>query len=607
MQKFELHNRFDRIVPGIIYSFILLLFLLWGIGNILLLPHNLIWFAAVPISIFFGFQMVQINIHTDNEKMHDDQRSPLAIVLLVLCLLFSTYIYLEPILTHPEATIGIPNKDFHDGLTAYIARYGHPPLTDLDALSSRFIPNSHDGLYFGYPNVLHTLGALFIKLGVHPFHANWFTLTSALIVCSLSIYLFLKKMRYPPEVAAVAGGLFAVSSFRIVYGGIVSIPMQFSYALVLPAFLTILHTTARLQKTAYLIMPAIGISVVVAAYSGTWAMLAGLTLVYATVLLKRKKTPDLMRLIKLLCVSLPLVVLVLFLQFPIYWQNTFPTVKDIDPYELSQRIRPFDQPIYMSAFLIGFALISLEWLKKRIGGEKSTATIELTVFFIASVLALAPVGYWIIFNMIIPNQTGEWLAQLSPNGLWGGLRHQQIHRLALFQPYLFIFFIPAALLVMRRKMMIVAALVILILSFFTLKMDTLLFSVVNNELHSSWYNARTAPLSLNTLSNMRLVVNDKIWTPEIVAALDYINNLNADNVRITLYDERGWTAETVAGWGSVYTKQRIQLLQSWSELGRVSSHYLLYIGENDGAKAPLATSPVFQKGSVSLYQLAPID
>ena len=130
-------NAFDKILLFFIASFLTSSYIFWFTSNVLRTNLFLVWILVVPASFLFSgwvlrsytFEQVTVNL-----------KNLLPYFLLLFFLTFSLLFLLEPILSHPYAAIGIPNKDSHDGIAAFIGMYGYPPLGHPD--QNDFIPKT---------------------------------------------------------------------------------------------------------------------------------------------------------------------------------------------------------------------------------------------------------------------------------------------------------------------------------------------------------------------------------------------------------------------------------------------------------------------------------
>lgn len=544
-------NSLDKFLLILISAFLTHGFLLWLISNIFRINDLFVWFAMLPLSIYLSYSI----LNTFSFQHTALNRQTLLPYLIFFSFLTISALYLlQPIWTNPYATIGIPNKDLHDGIAAFISNYGYPPVDKAFVEQSAFIPNAQNGHYLGYPNGLHVFTAFFNKFGAFAFHTTWIALTVGLLITSLSLFLLSKAMLNNDYVSAVIAGLFVFSSFRISYGAIASIPMLFSYTLVIPCLLlclfTIYHTKSR---WAYLI-PAMGLSFLAASYSGIILFVFGLLLLYEGFLFLTKDTERLKNTLQLILWSLPLLTITFLMQKGIYWQNTFPTIRDYDPYELSQRILPLDKPLYMLVYFISICVLIFTLLKEKL--TKKTNLLKVYILLI-NLGFLSFIVYDILFHRINGVTTSEQLITTNPDGFFGGLNHQKVARLALLQPFFFILLIGEFTLLIKNTLLKIGMLTVIIALFFFIRVDLPLYQPIAPEVASSFYNQTGTDKPYTLLSHTRLIVNDQIWSKDIIDGLNYLKDQEISDNTVLIWDERNWTEETITGWGSVYLKQKL--------------------------------------------------
>lgn len=546
-----IHNIIDKYIFVAISFFILLLYLLWYAVNITSISYRVIWFVIIPCSAIIAY--VFSKEYSFSLINNLSKKDTISYVIFFLFLAATALYYIEPIVRYPNATIGIPNKDLHDGIAVYISRYGKPPVDIVNFSTSKFIVSSNDGLYLGYPNVLHTFSALLIQLGASPFHSTYISALIGIISTSLALFLLIKSVTKDSLIAAILASLFGLSSFRLPFGIVSSIPMFFSYTLFWPSILIVLIAIHQYKNHYSYILPAIAISVVAASYSGTIFILAGFIAIYAIFLLLFKNRQAILKILSSMKLSLPLLFLTMFFQHKIYWRNTFPTAADFDPYELAQRLMPLDRSIYMGILTISI-ITSVILLLKSKHASKYTP-LQYSIFIVSFILILF-IPYDLIFHHL--HGVGEMaLVQVDPNGFFGGLNHQKVARLALLQPFFFIFLFPFAFQRLRLKVIRYPALVLFLLSNMILRLDNLGYNPIQPELYSSFYNQSGQNKKYTLLSDLRLITNNQIWSKDIIEALNYLNRLPTDKIKVFLWDSREWTEETIANWGSLLLKQRI--------------------------------------------------
>jgi len=566
-------NFLDKFLLLFISAFFIFGFLLWLLSNIFGISDLFIWFAMLPLSVYlsyfilnkFSFQHVTL-----------DRQTLLPYGLLLLFLLLSVAFMLQPIWSNPYATIGIPNKDLHDGITAFISTYGHPPPETISEQNA-FIPNSQNGYYLGYPNALHTFAAFFNKFGGFAFHTTWFAVILGLITTSFAVFLLSKAMNNNNHYSAVIAGLFIVSSFRISYAAPTSIPMLFSYTLVLPCLLLCLFVIYNKSSKLAYVLSSIALALVAASYSGVIIFVFGLLLFYCFFLLLTRDTQRLKNILQLTLWSLPLLAITFLAQKGIYWQNTFPTARDYDPYELSQRVMPIDKPIYMLAYFFSLGVLFVMLIKNRL---KQTNMVKIYLLLI-NLGFLSLIIYDLLFHRITGITTSDQLITADPNGFFGGLNHQKVSRLALLQPFFFILLVGEFSILIKNNLLKVSLLVITIALFFVIRIEIPKLQPLAPELASSFYNQKGSALPYTLLSDTRLIVNDQIWSKDIIDGLDVLSTQENIEQSILVWDDRNWTEETISGWGSVYLKQKLFKTQDLSLTNKiVSPGALVYLADN---------------------------
>jgi len=540
---------FDKMLSILVGWFFAVLFFVWSLANIFQTNNYFIWIATIPLGLLtsilftrqYRFNPAQVN-----------KKSKFAHLIFIFLLIFSVIYYFEPIIRYPTATLGIPNKDLHDGISVFIADNGYPPPDTIKFAKDSYILSSQNGLYLGYPNVLHSFSALLIKLGAGEFHATWLAIVIAMTTTSVALFLLLKLIYDDDLFSSILAGLFAISSFRFPYAAVTSIPMFFSLLLILPTLYLFIISLKQDKNSRSAVLPAISLAILTVSYGGTVLLFAGILFILAITFWLFRKKDELSALLRLVIYSLPVSAVLLFFVKTIYWQNTFPTIKDFDPYELSQRLLPLDIPVYM-VFLAASLLVFIYLLFKRRLSEKKEA--YKIFFFIVTLAFAAPLVFYFVFHKIhyVPNS--EALIGVSSGGLFGGLNHQKMMRLSLVQPFFFIFFLGYAVYLLKRPWRYFIA-VLLLLSGLIIKVNIPVYQVIAPEVRESFYNEIDKDKPYTLLSHLRLVVNDQIWSQDIVEAFNRLKNDKPDG-QIVLLDERGWTEETIANWGSIYLRKKI--------------------------------------------------
>lgn len=498
---------------------------------------------------------------------------------------------MQPLWANPYATIGIPNKDLHDGIATFISTYGYPPSDKQFFEQSAFIPNSQNGHYLGYPNGLHVFAAFFNKFGAFAFHATWIAVSVGLLITSLALFLLSKAMVNNPYTSAVIAGLFVFSSFRISYAAPASIPMLFSYTLVIPCLLICLFTIHHAKNYKSYFIAAFGLSFLAASYSGVILLVLGFLLFYCGLLFLNKDNEKIKNTFKLILWTLPFLAITFLYQKGIYWQNTFPTARDYDPYELSQRLLPIDQPIYM--LIYGFSLLVL--IITVVRGKLVKQTNFLKIYFLLINLGfLSFILYDILFHQINHITTSEQLINVNPDGFFGGLNHQKVARLALLQPFFFILLIGEFTVLIKNNLIKAGLLTGIISLFFFIRVNIPLYQPMAPEVASSLYNPTGINKSYTLLSDTRLLVNDQIWSQQIIDGLNYLKTQEIADNSIMVWDDRNWTEETITGWGSVYIKHKLLRTQNISLPSKILTAETKQILNNQGITYLLLLFPTEQ-------------
>jgi hypothetical protein len=458
-----------------------------------------------------------------------------------------------------------------DAMAAYISDFGSQPSNAVNSLNTKFITNvfftSHQpyyqNIYFGYPNVLHSFSALLIKIGVFEFHATWIATVVTIFITSCSLFLILrafKRLGY----SSIVAGLFGISSFRIPYSIIASIVMAFSIGLIIPTLLTVLVLVHQYKDKRSYILPLISLSLLAASFTNAIAFLIALLCLYAALLYiykKKKETSRIFKIVGLFLVTIPFFIVLFSLVGSTYFGGTFHAVQnnvDFDPYELSQRILPFDKPLYMIFLSVSLLLyIHNIWKKKCMSDQY----ILQNFLLIVNIGLLVPILYDVIFSNLNNIKTADDLVHVNPSGIFGGLIHFLMHRVALLQPIFFIFFLGDVLSYVRGRLVVISLCMILAIMVFnsTVKTNGFIYENIQNELISSFYNSNDSDKRFIFLSQWRLITDEQIWNNNIIVALKYLKlNIDTDE-SILLLDKRNWSEESIANWGSVLIRNKISL------------------------------------------------
>lgn len=537
---------------------VLVMFFLWlitnTIGVLTLGGWNFVFilsllFASTVIFLTYKKQGISQNIHFSLTWLN---------LLFITLIAISFFYIVYPAMKYPFTSIGIPNKDVHDGISAYIADYGATP-SHIFPEATAFIMNSHEGLYLDYPNVMHVISGFLISQHITIFSATWITYAILLSLASCGILLIFHLMDKNDVLSTVLAGLFPISSFRIWYAGIASIPMAFSFALLIIVLAIWIFLIKHRDFSHRYLLFGISGALLAASYSGTILVLFGFVILLITLCVIMHKKLDYFHFRKDLLYSIPIIILGFILQGKIYWQNTFPTSVDFDPFELSQRLMPIDDSRYMSLFLVFFIFSLLQLIKGWVHKENQKINLLSLVFMIIGMSFFSFIIYDFIFHIQLGSFSPEDLIKSSTGGIWSGLNHQKISRLALLQPFFWIFCIHVRISnqFWRRG---VATLIGAFIIFYALTtLSPFPYNPIQPELYESFYN-RTESLSLYdwlSTGRMRLVYNPFIWDSSIKRELDVIKRYSDSIEKVYLIDGRGWTEETVADWAAIYLRKSV--------------------------------------------------
>ncbi|MBI3620297.1 hypothetical protein HY214_04105 [Candidatus Roizmanbacteria bacterium] len=548
-----IHNGIDKTILLIVSFVFIFLYSGWFLVNAFALGNNrLIWFVNLILSFLLTAILVK-KYKIETKKITKKE----AVAFLIFMLLSGAVLlfFLEPVIRFPASTVGIPNKDLHDGIAAFISQYGYAPAEAAHSDKADFILNANGGLYLGYPNVLHVLSAFFNKIGVSVFHATWVAASGMILLDSLALYLLLKHFFKDPYYAAILAGLFGVSTMRIPYAMVTSLPMFFSFSLIIPALLLLFVSVHQLRGKLSSLLPSVAFSLVAASYSGTIFVLLSVFLVYAGILLALKMNREAGIVLKILVAGLPLLILTLLFQYPIYWRNTFATKLDFDPSELSQQLWPAESFLYFLFLIVSLiSYIALAFKERAYSREKAIGHL---IFFVNAGLVLLLV-YELFFYRV--NQISSWtqIQGVNVDGFFGGLNHQKIARLALLQPYFFIF--PVGYFFYRffpPKLRLIFVTVLLLVNF-VIKAPGQPYSLIrNDDLRKYFYNGRDSGKPFTLLSDIRLILNKELWTAPMLAVLDDLKKLKTPTEKILILDSRGWSEQSLVNWSSIYLLGKI--------------------------------------------------
>ncbi|OGK09972.1 hypothetical protein A2767_01870 [Candidatus Roizmanbacteria bacterium RIFCSPHIGHO2_01_FULL_35_10] len=586
--RFEfISNSPEKIIFSVIASFFLNLFFIWVTVNVFQINNPILWLFTPILAVVLTYVLTR-NYNFSQNKIPANHRFPY-IIFFILLILVGFY-FLEPVLRFPYSPIGIPNKDLHDGIASYINQYGSPPFKNRDSLESQFIPNSNNGLFLGYANAMHSFSAQLMKFGIFELHATWIAVVLGIMVASLALFLFARTMFKNPYHATIIAGLFGVSSYRIPYAIATSLPMFFSLTLVLPVLLIFLVSVHHYKNYFSAILPAVTLAALTASYSGTPFIAIGFIIVYLLYLWKSGYKKELSIAAKIILVAIPVLIFTLAFQDKFYWQNTFPTVIDFDPYEPSQLILPFDKPIYMLIYTFSLLVFTYQLVRKK--HDHGPLSLKLT-FLIINLALLGIIFFDLVFHYLNKVNSAEALINVERSGFFGGLNHQKFSRLALFQPFIFIFFFGQLVTLLKNRLYSSILLLSLLITVGVIKFD---ICRCNYLLYSSdsLYNFSEQAKPYTLLSDYRLILPAGLWPKEILDNLNKIKLVKESDEKVLLWDERDWSETAVAGWSSVYLKDRVLIPGDIGITNRLlDSRSLSYIVNN--FKYILLIDPVGEK------------
>ncbi len=217
---------FDKILLILIGWFLSVVFFAWFLANIVRSNNYYFWILTIPLGLILSFFLVNQYKFNLQSSIKNNIFSR---IIFIFLLVFVIGYYLEPIVRYPMSTIGIPNKDLHDGISVFIADRGYPPPVNNEKDTEYIIDtrSAHGQEMLGYPNVLHSFSALLIKIGVFSFHATWISSIIGIIINSLTIYLFLKVIYQDDTFSSIIAGLFGISTIRLALAIVASVRMFF--------------------------------------------------------------------------------------------------------------------------------------------------------------------------------------------------------------------------------------------------------------------------------------------------------------------------------------------------------------------------------------------
>lgn len=575
---------FDKILLILIGWFLSVVFFAWFLANIVRSNNYYFWILTIPLGLILSFFLV--NQYKFNLQL-SIKNNIFSRIIFIFLLVFVIGYYLEPIVRYPMSTIGIPNKDLHDGISVFIADRGYPPPINNEIDTAYIIDtrSAHGQEMLGYPNVLHSFSALLIKIGVFSFHATWISSIIGIIINSLTIYLFLKVIYQDDTFSSIIAGLFGISTIRLALAIVASVPMFFGYSLLLPSFLILITSIYHYQGIKTAILPIISFILIAACYPGIIIFYVGLIFLLAVVLLLSNNYEKVKNLIGIVVLSLPFIIFSLFKQNNIYWANTFATpAKDFDPNELGPRILPLERPIFVFTYL--FSIITSIFLLIKSGWIKAQKNWLRILFIIINIGLGSVIFYNLTFNKINNITSHQSLNYINTSGFFGGLFHQQLSRLALLQPFFFLLIVGDSLyFLLKYKNLKYLLIIILFLLNFIIRWEQPPYQLIENEVRPSFYNQDDNNKKYTLISHLRLVINYKIWSQDIFGALDWLKD-HKNNNKILVWDERMWTEETIAGWGSLYIHKKIyqpsefgikDLILNYSNISLINNKKLLLL------------------------------
>ena len=575
----------DFILFAVLLLSISVMFFLWLVTNTIGI-HTLGGGSFVLVLSLLFVTTVVFLILRSGISISKMKTLPLTIFFIFLIIASFFYI-VYPAISHPFASIGIPNKDVHDGIAVYIADYGATP-SNLFKTQAAFIMNAHEGLYLDYPNVIHTVSGLLITLGVSIFSATWIIYALMLSLASCGVLLIFHLMDKNDILSTVLAGLFPIISFRIWYAGVASIPMAFSLALLIVVLALWLFLVKHKHIANRFLVFGISGALLAASYSGTiWVLFGFMAILFVLSKILHAQI-DYSHLRKDLLFALPIIVIGFLLQGKIYWQNTFPTSVDFDPFELSQRLMPIDDILYMGLFLILSGVSIFQLIRRQTRQQSQKTDVFEWSFVIISLGLLGFIIYDVVFHIRLGSFSPEDLIKSPTNGIWSGLNHQKISRLAFLQPFFWIFCMhfPVNNQYWRRAVALTVG--ALIVYHAITSIITFPYNPIQKELYDSFYNNKEKILFFDTLSTgkMRLVYNPYIWDSGVIKELNELKKFSAGVEKVYFIDGRIWTEETVADWASIYIRKPVLRLSQeaiksnksviiWGH-GLTENQYILY-------------------------------
>lgn len=545
-------NFIDKILLTIVSTFLVSGFLFWFVANILRTNIFLVWAMVIPVGIVMSFLILKDYSFT---PIRFGWKVISPYLLFFGLLLVSALFLLEPIMTYPYSSIGLPYKDLHDGFAVFISDNGYPP-PNVPNSQIDYLPYRGNEKYLAYPNALHSSAAFLNKIGVFPFHSTWIVVVGGLLITSIALFLLIKFISKDIYYSAIISGLFAMSSFRISYAAFTSITMLFAYSLFIPTLLLCLFAIYNKRSLIIYILPSFGLALLAASYYGGififWAMLVFLGAL--AFFLGEKGLAK--RLGELLFISLPFILFAFSTQKLSYWQNTFATIDFYDPYEPSQLLSPMDKPWYMFFYGISLLIAIYGFWKMKLKPRENLLKIYLLLINIGFLL-LIPFDF--LFHHLNNIYSSTQFELANRGGLFGALNHQKVSRLALLQPFFFIFFLADFGKLIKNRVGQISLVILIILGAFFIRINLPFYSGTTSEAKSLLYNPSNEGKMYTLISHLNPFVAEGLWSREIIEALDFLRFQSNIKGGILLWNEGdpSLSERSLAGWGSIYARKRI--------------------------------------------------
>jgi len=274
----------------------------------------------------------------------------------------------------------------------------------------------------------------------------------------------------------------------------------------------------------------------------------------------------------------------------------------------------------MIFFSFSMGMYALNLIRKKILLEKN---VFQTFIFLVNIGLLIPIVYDYLFTHINSITSAADLVTLHPAGIFGGLMHFLMHRVALLQPIFFIFFVADLFSYIKGKWALAAGGIVTMIMLMSLviKTDGLFYENIQSELRPDFYNVTNRDNQFTLLSDWRLITDENMWNESIFKALSYLKLVTDTNTTILLLDKRNWTEETIANWGSVLLRNKISIPKekgigedwktdmnvNYSRIVKSNYQYTLFINkideENKNAPQPELGERVFSESNVMLFKI----